>query len=105
MKEKGIVEVSVDVDSILKDRGTHRFGGRTDYDQEDKKYLLSKAKRKIESYNGPVCVVLGGSIQHWMLVHLQHLIEETENVMKFDFVPLGSAKETVFDYTTPEVIA
>ncbi|WP_135612782.1 hypothetical protein [Methanococcoides sp. AM1] len=105
MKEKGIVEVTVDVDKILRGRGSSRSGGRIDYDEDDKEYLLAEAKCIIDSYSGPVGVIVAGAIPHWMLVHLQHVIEVTEKVYKYDFVPLGSAKITVFDYTTAEVEA
>lgn len=99
------IEVTLDVDNMLKDKGTPRVGGRRDYDKDDLKYLLNCASRTITIQKCPVHVTVAGHIPHWMLVHLQHLIESSKNVIRYDFTPIGASKFTVYDYSEKAVIA
>jgi hypothetical protein len=90
------MEVILDMDRMLKDIGTERPSGRKDYSEEDLDVLLERCEQAIGKYDLPVCVVLTGAVPHWMLVHVQHMIESAENVVQFDFVPLNSQRMTVF---------
>jgi C4-type Zn-finger protein len=101
--EKGVlmtdteIEVILDMDHLPKHIGMHTPSGKTDFDQAAVDEVLEWAREKIEGVND-ITVVLRGYCPHAVLVQLQHMIEMTDNVTRYDFVPIGGMRFTVFDY-------
>jgi hypothetical protein len=93
---KDVVEIYLDMDRLPKGVGHVAPSGHVDFDSDDVRKIVDWAETRI-TQNYPVAVTLRGRCPHYLLVQLVYLIVATENVVRFDFVPIGNPKITVFE--------